>query len=130
VIYDIRDTHQVEYSTAGILIDHGQGLRSSFGERFVNALDSTIYFFNANLELTPKYETGFAVNYDTRQDDFSLIAANLRRHYPNLTVGLTVSFNKITSQTSLGIIISPRGLAGGFGFQGGSKNTRSSALGG
>ncbi len=131
IIYDIEDTRQPSYSTFGVLIDHGYGFRSSLGQRFVNALDSTVVFYNMQYQLTDKYRMPFATNYDTALSDLERISTSFTRSYSNVTVGLTYSFNNITDESSIGFILSPKGLRGGFGVRtGATDNDRGSDLGG
>ena len=130
IVYDTENTHQPAYSTFGVLVDHGYGFRSSAGQRFVNALDSTVLYYNLQYQLTEKYRASFGANYDTTVDDFERISATITRSYPNLTVGLAYSYNKITNESSVGFVLSPRGLPGGFGLRTGDQNTRGSDLGG
>ncbi|MFG0241506.1 MAG: hypothetical protein ACF8R9_01840 [Phycisphaerales bacterium JB054] len=131
IIYDVEETHQPAYSAVGLLVDHGYGLRSSVGQRFVNALDSTIVFYNLQYDVTDKYRVTFSTNYDTALDDFERISATLTRSYPNLTVGLAFSFNNINDETSFGFILSPRGIRGGLGLRSGrSSSSRGSSFGG
>ncbi len=131
VVYDLEGKHQVAYSTVGVLVDHGFGLRSSVGQRFVNALDSTVVFYNMRYAFTDKYQATLATNYDTALDDFERFSASLTRSYPNLTVGIAFTFNNISNESSIGFILSPRGLAGGLGVRtGNSPSNRSSSFGG
>ena len=121
IVYDVENTHQPAYSTFGVLVDHGYGLKSSLGQRFVNALDSTVVFYNLQYQLTDKYRATFAANYDTTLGDFERFSTSLTRTYPNLTVGLAYSFNNITEESSIGFVLSPRGLGGGFGVRTGAS---------
>ncbi|VAX42398.1 hypothetical protein MNBD_PLANCTO03-1410 [hydrothermal vent metagenome] len=131
IIYDIEGTKQPAYSTVGLIVDHGYGFKSSLGQRFVNALDSTVVFYNMQYQLTEKYLATFATNYDTTLGDFERIGGSITRSYPNVTIGLTYSFNNITDEASIGFILSPRGLRGGLGVRtGGTPNDRGSDLGG
>ena len=131
IVYDLENAHQPAYSTLGVLVDHGYGFRSSFGQRFVNALDSTIVFGNLQYQLTEKYHASFGANYDTTLGDFERFNTTITRTYPNITVGLAYSFNNITDESSIGFVLSPRGIAGGFGLRtGGDSDSRGSDLGG
>lgn len=130
IIYDVETTHQPEYSAFGVILDHGYGFKSSMGQRFVNALDSTVVFYNLQYQLTDKYRATFATNYDTTLGDFERISTMITRSYPNITVGLAYSYNKITNESSIGFVLSPRGLSGGFGLRAGDPNSRGSDLGG
>ncbi|MBK7405953.1 MAG: hypothetical protein IPJ41_15360 [Phycisphaerales bacterium] len=130
IVYDVDNTHQPAYSTAGLLIDHGGGLRSSIGQRFVNALDSTLVFYTLDYSITDKYDFSFDTNYDTTIDKLERVSVSLSRSYPNLVVGLAYSYNNITDESSIGFILSPRGLGGGFGVRTGGRNERGSELGG
>lgn len=130
LVYDIEGMNQPAYSALGLLVDHGFGLRSTLGQRFVNSMDSTIVFYNLRYEVTEKYLATFGANYDTTVNDFERIGATLTRAYPNVSVGVAFSFNNISEETSIGIILSPRGLGGGFGLRGGSENERGSNFGG
>lgn len=131
IIHDLENSHQTAYSTLGVLVDHGYGFRSSFGQRFVNALDSTIVFGNLQYQLTDKYRASFGANYDTNLGDFERFNTTITRTYPNITVGLAYSFNNITDESSIGFVLSPRGIAGGLGLRtGGDSDSRGSDLGG
>ncbi|HZW09482.1 MAG TPA: hypothetical protein VFF69_06220 [Phycisphaerales bacterium] len=124
IIYDVEETHQPEYSTLGVIIDHDERLRSSFGQRFVNALDSTLLFYNLNYELTEKYRATAEITYDSTVDDFDRVSFTLRRDYPNITVGIGYSYNFIADEASIGFILSPRGLGGGLGVRTGEERSR------
>ncbi len=131
IVHDLENSHQTAYSTLGVIVDHGYGFRSSFGQRFVNALDSTIVFGNLQYQLTDKYRASFGANYDTTLGDFERFNTTITRTYPNITVGLAYSFNNITDESSIGFVLSPRGIAGGFGLRaGGDSDSRGSDLGG
>lgn len=130
IIYDVDDTRQPEYSTLGVIVDHDDSLRSSFGQRFVNALDSTILYYNLNYELTEKYRAGFEVTYNSDVDTFDRVSVAVRRDYPSITLGLAYSYNFIGEESSIGFILSPRGLTGGFGVRSGGRDEQGSRLGG
>lgn len=130
IVYDVGDTHQPEYSTVGMLIDHGGGLRSSLGQRFVNALDSTVVFYTLGYSLTEKYDFRFSTNYDTSVGKFESVSTSLTRSYPNVVVGLAYTYNNISDESSIGFVLSPRGVGGGFGIRSGGRNSRGSDLGG
>lgn len=131
LVYDIEGTGQLAYSALGLLIDHGWALRSSLGQRSVNALDSTVVFYNLQYQATEKYRVTLGTNYDTTVGDFERFNASLVRSYPNLSVGLAFSYNNISDDVSVGIVLSPRGLSQGLGVRtGGSPNDRSTSFGG
>lgn len=130
IIYDVEETHQPAYSTLGMIIDHDDRLRSSLGQRFVNELDSTLLFYNLNCELTEKYRAGFEMTYNSDVDTFDRVSVAVRRDYPNVTVGFSYSYNFIGDESSIGFILSPRGLSAGLGVRTGPRDEEGARLGG
>ncbi|MCW5774898.1 MAG: hypothetical protein KIS87_00430 [Phycisphaeraceae bacterium] len=130
IVYDF-DINQPAYSSTGIVIDHTPDFRTFASTNYVNAMDSTIVTFGATYTLTSKYKAGFSGNYDTNAGDFERFSATLTRDFPNVTLGVAVTYNKITDETGVGVILSPRGLSGAVGVGGlGASRGNTSRLGG
>ncbi len=130
MVYDF-ERNQPSYSSAGVVVDHTPDFRTYVSTNFVNAMDSTVVSFGANYTLTSKYRAGLSANYDTDAGDFERFSATLTRDFPNLTLGVAFSYNKITDEAGIGVIVSPRGLSGAVGVTGlGTARSGSSRLGG
>ena len=130
MVYDFGKS-QPSYSSAGLVVDHTPEFRTFVSTNFVNALDSTVVSFGANYTLTSKYRAGISANYDTDRGDFERFSATVTRDFPNVTLGVAFSYNKITDEAGIGVIVSPRGLSGAVGVSGlGTARGGSSRLGG
>lgn len=125
------DRGQQSRSSFGALVDHWPGFYSSFDLRNVHA-DSTTYFDVASTyQLTSKYWLTGAVSLDINEDRLQQVGAEIRRRYPGVVIGVGVSYNQITDDTSFGFLIQPEGLrTPGARLQGlGSNDDRNRASG-
>lgn len=107
-IYDL-ETNQPARTSAGGTIQHSQDFSTFAEARYINALNSTLVDFGGTLKLTTKYSFSGYLTYDTDQSDVQSVAATVRRRFPVATLGVTMRYNNISSETSLGIVLEPAG---------------------
>lgn len=108
-VYDF-DLHQAARSSAGVLLQHTPDFQTFAEVRYLNAEDSTILLFGADVRLTEKYNVNGYGTYDSDVDDFQTFSGELRRRFPNLVLGLGVSYNNITDESGFGLSLQPVGI--------------------
>lgn len=125
------DVGQQARSSVGALVDHWPGFSSSFDLRNIHADQTTYFDIASTYQLSSKYWLTGAVSFDLNNERLQTIATGIRRRYPGLFFGLSVSYNQITDDTSFGILVQPEGVrSSGARFQGlGSNDDRARASG-
>lgn len=111
--YDF-DTERVARSSGGVLVQHRPNFLTSYEMRRVAAIDATFAAFSARYRLTDKYGVNTAVTYNFDESDFQDFTALVLRRFQSGTFGLTVGYNNIRSETSLGFVFTPGGGRGGL----------------
>jgi hypothetical protein len=110
-IYDF-DLSQNSYTSTGLMFRHSPEYFSAIDLRYLNLEDSTLVAFFTQYRLTAKYTVLAAADYDANDGGFQSFAVELRRQYSSLLLGLTVSYNDITGETSFGFVLRPYGVTG------------------
>lgn len=132
-VYDL-DLHQQARSSLGAMIQHSPEFSTFADLRYINSQDQTFADVGVRYILTPKYTVSAFAAYDTDRANFQSINAELRRALPNVWLGVGVTYNEITGDTTFGLVLQPRGITGsggrGGGFGTGIGSGRSSLLGG
>ena len=77
--------------------------------RYLNARDVTLVDFGANYKITPKYSVSGYVTFDTDESDVQSVATTIRRRFPVATLGVTLRYNNISSESSVGVVFEPNG---------------------
>ncbi|MBX3359507.1 MAG: hypothetical protein KF745_13890 [Phycisphaeraceae bacterium] len=108
-VYDF-DLNQQSYMVTGLEFSHVPEFRAYVEGRFINSRDSTIIGFGGQYELTRKYIIGANAEYDTDAGTLQTLTVAVRRKFPGLTLGATVTYDGIADQTSFGIVFEPLGL--------------------
>lgn len=107
-IYDF-EINQPARTSAGGTIQHSRDF-STFAEmRYLNARDVTLVDFGANYKITPKYSVSGYVTFDTDESDVQSVATTIRRRFPVATLGVTLRYNNISSESSVGVVFEPNG---------------------
>jgi LPS transport system D len=126
-IYSLEANQSARTSLGGT-IQHAPDF-SSFAElTFLNPEDQTYLFFGTQYQLTPKYGVSFSTAYDTDRSDFQTFNAEFRRRSHSTVLGVGVSYNNITTETSFGFTIRPWGFSA-FDPQGSAPSTARSGTG-
>lgn len=110
-VYDL-DINQNTYTSAGIMFRHSPEYFSAIDLRYIEPEDSTLVAFFTQYRLTQKYTVLAAADYDATDGGFQSAAVELRRQYSSLLLGLTLSYNDITGETSFGFVLRPYGVTG------------------
>ncbi len=108
-IYDFDD-RQPARTTAGGLVQHSPDFASFAEVRYINALDTTYLDFGVSYALTRRYNITFGATYDTDQNDFQRVNTTIRRRGPEMTIGVSLSYDNIADETGFGIVLEPQGV--------------------
>lgn len=107
-VYDFQ-TEYLAKTAVGATLRHAPDFQTYADLRTINSQDQTLFSLGANYELTPKYSLNVNGSYNTDDGVFQILNADIQRRYPSVILGLGVSYNNITHDTSLGIVITPTG---------------------
>ena len=105
-IYDF-DLNQSARTSVGGVVRHSEEFSSYAEARYLNARDITLVDFGANYKLTDKYTVSTSVTLDTDEGDVQTVSGTIRRRFPTNSLGVTVSYNNVSSETSLGVVFEP-----------------------
>ena len=111
MVFDIDADHAAR-SSVGALIQHRPGLRSSIEYRDIRAVDATFLSGRVRYELTEKYTISTTANYNFDQGDFQNFFARVEREFQVGTFAISVNYNNIRSETSIGVVFRPFGTSG------------------
>ncbi len=107
-IYDFEINQSARTSVGGV-IQHSEEFSSYAELRYINARDITLLDFGANYKLTSKYSVSGSVTFDTDEGDVQTVRGLIRRLFPTNTLGLSIAYNNISSETSIGVVFEPNG---------------------
>jgi len=113
------DTNQQAVSNVGLLLRHSPGFTSMIDLRYVNPQDSTYLVFGSTYDLTEKYGASLGLTYDATSGGFQSTVVEVRRRFSSLLLGVNISFNDITGETSFGFVFQPYGAQGSGRVTGG-----------
>ncbi len=111
VVFDL-DQDQTARSSAGVLVEHRPGFVSAIEYRDIRAIDATYLFGRTSYELTEKYTVSTSANYNFDRGDFQNFNASLNRNFQIGTLGISVNYDNIRSETSIGVVFRPFGTSG------------------
>jgi len=127
--YDAEDGRQAA-AAIGATIRQPPGYWAAVDLRYLDAQDATYVNTGFGYDLTDKYTVAVWANYDTDRSEFQSVAAEIRRRFQSMIVGVGVSTNEITGETGFGFVIRPYGAGGEAGITGLGSNGASSRVGG
>jgi hypothetical protein len=110
-VYDFDDRH-LQKTAIGATLQHSPDFATYADWRTINSQEQTFVVLGATYQLTPKYGVDLGGSYDTQLGEFQSVAANIRRRFPSVILGIGVSYNNITDESSFGIMIQPVGVQG------------------
>lgn len=105
-IYDL-ETDDFARSSGGLLIQHRPGFQTSFELRRIDPIDATYGAVGADYRLTEKYAINSRVTYNFDLDDFQLFNALIQRRFQVGTLGISVNYDNIRDETSIGFVFRP-----------------------
>ncbi len=108
-IYDFDDS-QPARTTAGGLVQHSPEFASFAEVRYINALDTTYLDFGVSYALTRRYAIALGATYDTDEEDFQRVNTTIRRRGPEVTLGVSLSYDNIADETGIGVVFEPQGI--------------------
>lgn len=111
LVFDIDQDRAARTST-GVLVEHRPGMISSLEYRDIRALDATFLTARTRYTLTDKYSLSTSANYNFDQGDFQNFFARIERQFQIGTLGISVNYNNIRAETSIGIVFRPFGTSG------------------
>ena len=109
-VYDL-DIDRTAKSSIGVILENRPGFTTSLEYRTVEPLDATFANLGANYRLSDKYAVSANGNWNFRFDDFQSFNAQILRRFQTGTLGLTVRFDNIRGETSIGFIFRPLGAS-------------------
>ncbi|MBM4107665.1 MAG: LPS-assembly protein LptD, partial [Phycisphaerae bacterium] len=115
-VFDLELNQQARTS-AGALVQHAPTF-SSFAEgRFINSQDSTYLDAGVQYAMSRRYNLLLVGSYDLKNDDLHSVTAEVRRFSAGILVAVSVGYNTITSETTLGLTLRPLGTGGDAGLR-------------
>jgi len=111
LVFDL-DQDQAARTSAGVLVEHRPGMTSSLEYRDIRALDATFLTARTRYILTEKYTIATSANYNFDQGDFQNFFARIERQFQIGTLGISLNYNNIRAETSIGIVFRPFGTSG------------------
>jgi len=112
------DLSQQATTSVGLLMRHAPGFVTIGDIRYLNAQDTTFVNMGAFYDLSTKYSVTAAASYNVDESQFQTMAVELRRRFSSSLLGLHISYNEITGETSFGFILQPYGASKGAGISG------------
>jgi hypothetical protein len=109
-IYDL-DLDKAARTSAGVLVSH-QGFSSSIEYRDIRAIDATYLFGRLSYSLTDKYTLSSTANYNFDAGDFQTFFVKVDRQFQIGTLGISVYYDNINAETSIGFVFRPFGTSG------------------
>tara|TARA_R110000782_G_scaffold259836_7_gene350635 strand:+ start:1213 stop:4236 length:3024 start_codon:yes stop_codon:yes gene_type:complete len=110
-VYDLEDNHFAR-SSGGFLIEHRPGFQTSFELRRIEDIDATYGAMSAIYRLTEKYAVNTGVTYNFDLKDFQTFTTLVQRRFQSGTLGISINYDNIRGETSLGILFRPAGDGG------------------
>jgi hypothetical protein len=108
-IYDF-DASQVARTSLGMTLQHLPDFWISTELRYLGPQDQTYAIGSVRYELTRKYTVSAAASYDTERRDFATFTTEFQRRFPNVIVGIAITHNNISDDTSFGVLFQPVGV--------------------
>jgi len=110
LVFD-TDLDKASRTSTGVLVNH-QGFSSSIEYRDIRAVDASFLFGRITYILTDKYSITTSADYNFDQSDFQTFFARVDRRFQIGTLGLSVYYDNINSETSIGFVFRPFGTSG------------------
>lgn len=107
--YDFNTSQQTR-TAAGLVLRHSDEFVAFADLLYSNPHDSTFLSGGVAYKLSDKYDLGTRATYDQQEGTLQNINAIVTRRFPNISLGLGVSFNNIRDETSFSFSIQPEGL--------------------
>jgi hypothetical protein len=107
-IFDLEN-HQSQRTTAGLLLDHTRDFKSFVELRYLNPRSVTYVDGGIEARLTSLYTVSAVATYDTNKGEIQTISARVNREFPDFILGMKIGYSNITSEVSLGAVITPLG---------------------
>lgn len=108
-IYDF-EINQSARTSVGASVKHSEEFSSYAEARYINARDITLVDFGVDYKLTSKYSVSSSVTLDTDEGDVQTVRGTVRRRFPDNTLGISIAYNNVSSETSVGVIFEPAGI--------------------
>jgi hypothetical protein len=109
IIFDF-ETNQLARTAVGAVFDHSPEFSTGIEARSINVRNETLLDLYALYRLTRKYTVRGRITFDTDRDDVRSYDLELRRLFPSVTLGVTFSHDNVSDESSVGVILEPKGL--------------------
>jgi len=114
-VFDLDESQQAATSV-GVLLRQFPTFTAAADVRYLNPQDSTYLTGALAYELTSKYSVAFGASYDTDESQFQTLSALVQRKFSSMMLGVGVSNNEISDETSFFFVLRPYGARGQAGF--------------
>lgn len=130
-IYDFEQSGQ-SATSAGFVLEHSPTFSTSLMYRYLDLQDSTLLTGGTDYTLTEKYTLSTNATYDTDLGDIQNVSGEILRDFQNAVFGVSVRYNTISEDTSIGVLFQPlgRGTAGQIATTGRAGRRSSGGFGG
>jgi hypothetical protein len=105
-VYDF-EASQAQRTVAGVAIDHTIDFKTYADLRFLNPRDVTFIDLGADYRLTPLYTIAAEGTVDTDEGQVQEVGVRVNRELRDLTFSIKARYSNITSETTLGVVITP-----------------------
>lgn len=123
IVYD-RDTDKTVRSSAGVLFNQGTALSGSIEYRDLDIVGATFLSGGTRITLSEKYSVNSNLNYNFDAGDFQSVNAGIQRAFQSGTLGVTVRYDNLRGETSLGVFFRLLGTSGRAAFGAGGDFLR------
>jgi hypothetical protein len=109
IVFDF-ELNQLARTSIGAVFDHTPEFSTGIEARSINVRDETLLDLYALYKLSRKYDARARVTFDTDREDVRSFGVEVRRRFPSVTLGVTASHDNISGESSVGVIMEPKGL--------------------
>lgn len=118
MVFDL-DLDKAARSSVGVIVEHRPGFTSSLEYRDIRAIDATFLTGLVTYNLTDKYSIVTLANYNFDRGDFQNFFARLERQFQIGAFAVSINYDNIRAETSIGFVFKPFGSSGASIGEGG-----------
>jgi len=111
-VYDVEDSG-ADRASIGATVEHGRGVRVTGEVRTLREQGDTYGNVVTSYPFGDKYDVRATMSYNFERNDFAGYSITTLRRFPNGQLGVTVNFDNIVDETSVGFVFRPTGFGVG-----------------
>ena len=108
--YDWYDNGELDSANVGVHLNHSPRLRTYIGNRYIRELDSSMFVFNVDYTVGPRWSLEGAVLYDHERAELISSRAAIVRRLHRWVLDVGVEFDPGERDTIFTITLSPQGI--------------------